>query len=151
MGLLLEGRETDEEEKKPTTEGSESNTQTTSETTEAPKRERKPREKKERPVREKVLSQTTLFVANLPFSIDDDALKEIFDAPGFVSARVVRTRNGRSRGYGFVEFETEEQQQQALTEKQGFEVPGQNGSNRNLALSISTSVPEASKEDNDTQ
>jgi len=79
--------------------------------------------------------------------VDDAALKEIFDGEGFVSARVVRTRNGRSRGYGFVEFETQDQQQNALNSKQGYEVSGQNGTQRNIAISISTSNPEASPEE----
>jgi len=106
--------------------------------------------KKERPAREKILSTTTLFVANLPFSVDDAILKEIFDGEGFVSARVVRTRNGRSRGYGFVEFATQEQQENAMNSKQGTEVSGQNGTKRNIAISVSTSNPEASSEQQGT-
>ncbi|HVJ65729.1 MAG TPA: RNA-binding protein, partial [Bdellovibrionota bacterium] len=46
-----------------------------------------------------------LFVGNLPFSIDNDSLREAFAAHGtVVSARVVSDRDtGRSRGFGFVE------------------------------------------------
>jgi RNA recognition motif-containing protein len=109
---------------------------------------RRPRQRKERPQREKVLSTTTLFVANLPFTMNDEDLAAIFQGPGFVSARVVRTRNDRSRGYGFAEFANSEYQQQALTEKQGYKVPGPNGTERPLSLSISSSVPETQDESN---
>jgi len=102
----------------------------------AKKRERV---RKERPQREKVLSRTTLFVANLPFSLSDDELKQIFDEQGFVSARVVRTRNGRSRGYGFVEYDTEEHQQIAMKEKENYSVPVPGQENRILSISISSS------------
>jgi len=78
-------------------------------------------------------------VANLPFNFTDDDLKLVFDGPGFVSARVVRTRNGRSRGYGFVEFDTTDNQQKAMTDKQGFSVGGQEEGQTPRVLSISVS------------
>ncbi len=62
-----------------------------------------------------------------------------------MSARVVRTRNGRSRGYGFVEFANEEQQKKAMEEKQGYKVGPENAS-RPIAISISSSAPEAQEE-----
>jgi len=100
--------------------------------------------RREKQPREKVMSQTILFAANLPFSLDDAGLAAIFEGPGLVSARVVRTRNLRSRGYGFVEFTTEQEQLKALEEKQGQEMVGHNGLTRTLALSISSSpVPQS--------
>jgi hypothetical protein len=67
----------------------------------------------------------------------------LLGSDGFVSARVVRTRNGRSRGYGFVEFQNEDQQQSALTEKNGYKISGQNGVERAISISVSSSAPEA--------
>jgi len=117
----------------------------------APAKKRKERVKKEKPVREKVLSDTTLFVANLPFNFTDDDLKGVFDGPGFVSARVVRTRNLRSRGYGFVEFENSECQQQAMNAKQGFQV-GEGEAARTLSISVSSSpAPEVKEEGGNPQ
>lgn len=48
-----------------------------------------------------------LFVGNLPWSISDLQLEELFQPHGDVtSARVITDRDsGRSRGFGFVEIE----------------------------------------------
>jgi len=88
--------------------------------------------------REKVMSTTTLFVANLPFSVDDEALAKVFE--GCKSAHIVKTRSNRSRGYGFVVFENEEQQLKALETKNGTLVPSPVGDPRAIVLSISSSV-----------
>jgi RNA recognition motif-containing protein len=100
-----------------------------------PKRERPPRQ--ERP---KVVSDTTLFVANLPFSVDDAQLLAIFNGLKPKTAHVVRTRNDRSRGYGFVEFATKGDQQAALASKNGANVDGPNGP-RQITVTVSTSAP----------
>ena len=48
-----------------------------------------------------------LYVGNLPWSVNDDSLKEMFSAHGTVeSASVITDReSGRSRGFGFVEMD----------------------------------------------
>lgn len=63
-------------------------------------------------------SKTTLFVANLPFKMDDEQFAKVFKDAGlaYKSAHVVKNqRSGRSKGFGFVEFENEQDQQKALT------------------------------------
>ncbi len=52
-----------------------------------------------------------LFVGGLPFSSTDEELSELFSAHGTVSSAViVKDRDtGRSKGFGFVEFENEEE------------------------------------------
>ncbi|KAL1921402.1 uncharacterized protein VTP21DRAFT_11118 [Calcarisporiella thermophila] len=70
-------------------------------------------------------SKTTLFVGNLPFSFDDAALKGIFQGYTVKEAHVVlRRSSGRSKGFGFVQLESEEEQQRALEALQGHEVEG---------------------------
>lgn len=74
-------------------------------------------------------SKTMLFVANLGFNVDDATLSTLFTEAGItvVSARVIRRRWGqprRSKGYGFVDVGSEEQQQKALETLQGKEVGG---------------------------
>jgi RNA recognition motif-containing protein len=51
-----------------------------------------------------------LFVGNLPWSVGDAELEEIFSPHGQVaSARVITDRDtGRSRGFGFVEMEADD-------------------------------------------
>lgn len=51
-----------------------------------------------------------LFVGNLPWSIRDNDLKDLFKDHGQVQAsRVITERDtGRSRGFGFVEMETDD-------------------------------------------
>jgi len=56
-----------------------------------------------------------LFVASLSFRMRDDDLQEIFSSVGnVVNAKVVIDRDGRSRGYGFVEMETEDEADNAI-------------------------------------
>lgn len=47
-----------------------------------------------------------IYVGNLPFSISDDDLEELFSPFGAVtSAQIITTKyTGRSRGFGFVEM-----------------------------------------------
>lgn len=61
-------------------------------------------------------SSTTLFIANLPFSLDDEGFGKVFkdNALAFKSAHVVKRRSGRSKGFGFAEFDNEGDQQKAL-------------------------------------
>jgi len=69
-------------------------------------------------------SQTTLFIANLPFAMDDAAFAKVFTDNGlkFKSAHVVQKRNGRSKGFGFAEFDSHEDQQKALQALNGKKV-----------------------------
>ncbi len=54
-----------------------------------------------------------LYVSNLPWSVTDADLKELFSGVGEVtSATIITDRNsGRSRGFGFVDMENESGQQ----------------------------------------
>ncbi|EFP87164.1 hypothetical protein PGT21_010642 [Puccinia graminis f. sp. tritici] len=104
------------------------------------KRERRPK-KKGPPEGEP--SQTLLFVANLPFDVTDEKLKEFFSSYQVASAHVVCRRYGssvgKSKGFGFVEFVNEENQLKALEEIQGKELDGR-------ALHVKIAVAEAKKE-----
>lgn len=76
-------------------------------------------------------SKTTLFVANLPFSMTDDQFANLFQTYRVTKAHVVTVRGGRSRGYGFVEFEDESEQQRALREMENATVD-----NRPLSVKV---------------
>jgi len=67
-----------------------------------------------------------LFVGGLPFSTTDDELKELFAAHGTVaSATVVRDRDsGRSKGFGFVEYESDEEGKAAQSALNGKDIGG---------------------------
>ena len=66
-----------------------------------------------------------IYVGNLPWSVDDDALADIFASFGDVSsARVITDREtGRSRGFGFVEMENDDADQ-AMEGLQDHQVDG---------------------------
>lgn len=67
-----------------------------------------------------------VFVGGLPFATTDDELREAFEAHGKVaSANVVRDRDtGRSKGFGFVEFENEDEGKAAEQALNGSELGG---------------------------
>jgi cold-inducible RNA-binding protein len=69
-----------------------------------------------------------LFIGNLPFTMTDDSLMQIFSAYGkVVSANVVFDKfSHRSKGFAFVEFETEEEAKAAMQALDGSEQEGRN-------------------------
>ncbi len=67
-----------------------------------------------------------LYVGNLLYEISDEDLKEYFSQSGtVVSASVIRYHDsGRSKGFGFVEMETEEGAQKAIDTLNGQDLKG---------------------------
>ena len=69
---------------------------------------------------------TNLFVGNLPFSTGSPDLERLFARFGAVSrAQVITDREtGRSRGFGFVEMDSEDEAQRAIEELDGSDFQG---------------------------
>src|ERR1700704_1407696 len=67
-----------------------------------------------------------LFVGNLPYSFTSEQLTEAFQPYGnVVSAKVISDREtGRSRGFAFVEMETDEAGQNAIRALDGAQMGG---------------------------
>lgn len=67
-----------------------------------------------------------LFIGSLAYATTDDSLKAHFEQIGEVaSARVITDRDsGRSKGFGFVEFVDEANNQKAIDELDGKELDG---------------------------
>ena len=67
-----------------------------------------------------------MFVGNLASCVGDDDLEALFAKHGtVVSVIVIRDREtGRSRGFGFVEMETDEMAEAAAGAIDGFEMEG---------------------------
>lgn len=67
-----------------------------------------------------------LYVGGLPFSTNDEELAELFGAHGKVaSAKVITDReSGRSKGFGFVEFENDDEGKAAEKAMNGTDVGG---------------------------
>jgi RNA recognition motif-containing protein len=70
-----------------------------------------------------VESKTAVHVSNLEFTIDDKELGEIFKGMNVTKSNVVKRIGGKSKGFGFVEFKTTEDQQRAL-KLDGNEIKG---------------------------
>ena len=69
---------------------------------------------------------TKLFVGSLSYGVNDDQLQDFFAAVGkVVSAKVITDRDtGRSKGFGFVEMESDEDAKKAIAELDGKELDG---------------------------
>lgn len=73
-----------------------------------------------------------IFVGNIPYTVGHSALKELFDKFGTVlNAKVITDDEGRSKGFGFVEYGTDEGADTAVKEMNGKEHNG-----RQLDVSI---------------
>ncbi|KAF7981620.1 hypothetical protein HWV62_32698 [Athelia sp. TMB] len=113
--------------------------------TKKPRAPRVPRAEGEAPAGEP--SKTMLFVANLGFNTDDAALSTLFTEAGIqvVSARIVRRRWGqprKSKGYGFVDVGSEEEQKKAIAALEGKEVGG-----RIIAVKVAVNTPHDEEEE----
>ncbi len=71
---------------------------------------------------------TKLFVGSLPWSVNDEELKETFEKHGTViSAKVIEDRDtNRSRGFGFVEMESSSDASNAMKALNDSELNGRN-------------------------
>jgi len=86
-------------------------------------------------------SETSLFIANLPFSIDNAGLVDLYKTYNVKNAHVVANRNGKSKGFGFVELATQADQKAALDATNKTSVQG-----RELIVKIALTPVEPPKE-----
>lgn len=65
-----------------------------------------------------------VYVGNLPWSVDDEKLKEMFSSYGEIEeANVIMNKfNGRSKGFGFVTFKDDASAQKAIAEMNEKEI-----------------------------
>ena len=69
---------------------------------------------------------TKLYVGNLPYSTNDEELKQTFSEAGNVveSAVIMERHTGRSRGFGFVTMDTQEEAEKAIELFNGKDMGG---------------------------
>ncbi len=69
-----------------------------------------------------------LYVGNITYSLSEDELKLVFERYGKVdSVRIIRDKEtGRSKGFGFVGMENDQDAELAKNELDGFELSGRN-------------------------
>ena len=79
-----------------------------------------------------------LFVAGLPFDMDDQQLQDIFTEYGSVnSAKIINDREtGKSRGFGFVEFADSAAAQAAIKALDGTSLAG-----RSMTVKVAEDKP----------
>lgn len=72
------------------------------------------------------MAKANLFIGSLAYATTDDTLKAHFEQIGPVaSARVITDRDsGRSKGFGFVEYEDEANNQKAIDQLNGQDLDG---------------------------
>lgn len=82
---------------------------------------------------------TKLYVGNLPYSAKEESLKDHFSSAGSVaSVKIIIDREtGRSKGFGFVEMESDDAAQSAVSQLDGQEFEG-----RSLRVSEAKPQPE---------
>ncbi|KAL8792488.1 MAG: hypothetical protein Q9195_004944 [Heterodermia aff. obscurata] len=117
-----------------------------------------PRQRQRGPPEDGIPSKNKVMVANLPYDLSEDKLKELFQAynpsaakialrpiPRFM-VRKLQARNEprKGRGFGFVSLGSEELQQKAVSEMNGKEVDG-----REIAVKVAIDSP--GKEDIDPE
>lgn len=66
-----------------------------------------------------------LYVGNLLFEVNENDLKDLFSQAGkVVSSTVIRFHDGKSKGFGFVEMENEEEAKKAIEVLNGQDFKG---------------------------
>lgn len=92
------------------------------------------------------MNQQNLFIGSLAYATNDDGLKAFFEQVGPVaSARVITDRDsGRSKGFGFVQFENDADNQKAVDQLDGKELDG-----RTISVSMARPREERPRRDFD--
>lgn len=72
------------------------------------------------------MDKNKLFVGNLPWSLTNDSLRELFAPFGEITDAVIITdrMSGRSKGFGFVTFTNEQDAQKAVEGMADKEIEG---------------------------
>ena len=85
-----------------------------------------------------------LFVGNLPFDVNDADLTTVMAVAGAVKEAkvIINKKTGRSKGYGFVEMETEEMAKDAVQKFEGATL-----NERPLTVQLATPKQEADAKD----
>uniref|UniRef100_U5EVS1 Polyadenylate-binding protein n=1 Tax=Corethrella appendiculata TaxID=1370023 RepID=U5EVS1_9DIPT len=81
-----------------------------------------PRKEREKELGEKAKLFTNVYVKNFGDELSDDTLKEMFEKCGTITSHRVMTKETKSRGFGFVAFETPEAAELAVQELNGKEL-----------------------------
>lgn len=91
----------------------------------------------------RVLLPRQLFIGQLPEDMTPDLLGALFAEYGVLSSVIARYNDGLPRGFGFVEFGTEEGALQALEEMNGLVLQQHIGTGRSLTVERSSVKPYA--------
>lgn len=72
------------------------------------------------------MDKKKLYVGNLPWTLTNDTLKDLFAAMGEITEAVIITdrMSGRSKGFGFVTFANEADAEKAVAEMNGKDIEG---------------------------
>uniref|UniRef100_A0A8D2N6T5 Polyadenylate-binding protein n=1 Tax=Zonotrichia albicollis TaxID=44394 RepID=A0A8D2N6T5_ZONAL len=85
----------------------------------------KSRKEREAEVGARAIEFTNVYIKNFGDDMDDDRLREIFSKFGkTLSVKVMMDSTGRSKGFGFVNFEKHEEAQKAVADMNGKELNG---------------------------
>ncbi|XP_050169696.1 polyadenylate-binding protein 1-like [Myiozetetes cayanensis] len=85
----------------------------------------KSRKEREAEIGVKAVEFTNVYIKNFGDDMDDDRLREIFSRFGkTLSVKVMMDSTGRSKGFGFVNFEKHEEAQKAVADMNGKEING---------------------------
>eukprot|EP01025_Chloroclados_australasicus_P028833 TRINITY_DN2859_c0_g1_i1.p1 TRINITY_DN2859_c0_g1~~TRINITY_DN2859_c0_g1_i1.p1 ORF type:complete len:677 (-),score=148.34 TRINITY_DN2859_c0_g1_i1:248-2278(-) len=69
---------------------------------------------------------SNVFVKNLPTSMDDEAMLKLFEPYGTITSHaIMKDEDGRSKGFGFINYEEPEQAAKAVEELHEKEIEGQ--------------------------
>jgi RNA recognition motif-containing protein len=86
-----------------------------------------------------IVMSKRLFVGGIPYSVTEPQLQELFSQAGnVVSCRIITDRySGRSKGFGFVEFENEKEAEEAVKLFNDYEMDG-----RKIAVNVARPMEE---------
>lgn len=67
-----------------------------------------------------------LYVGNLPYSVTEEELSNLFGSKGeVVSVQIISDhQSGRSKGFGFVEMSTKEESEAVISDFNGYDLKG---------------------------